>query len=155
MLLRVLISERILLALTFSWLSATNRILRRCLFGRSASCLHAEIPSRVHKLLPVLARAFDEHRMMRPSPAAIISTSQLLIGRFTRSSGLALAFTGRCLSQRPPGDGDTYDADVIGPAEQAIHLKREIDCSPWFRGRVSRVQRSIGRIIFKQGTARS
>jgi hypothetical protein len=87
-------------------------------------------------------RAFDQGRAMRPSPAAMISASQLLVGRFAPTSGLALAFTDRCLSQQPivlaPGDGDRLDAHVTDRTEQALHLKREIDCKP----RVSR--ESIG-----------
>jgi len=79
-------------------------------------------------------RAFDQARAMRPSPAAMISASQLLVGRFARTSGLAIAFTDRCLSQHPivlaSGDGGRLDVDVTDRSEQALHLRREIDCQP-------------------------
>jgi hypothetical protein len=45
-------------------------------------------------------RPFESSRPMRASPAAMMKESQLLLGRFAGSQGLALAFADVCLVGR-------------------------------------------------------
>lgn len=79
-------------------------------------------------------RAFEPTRPMRPSPAAMMKASQLLVGRFGGGNGLGLAFVDLCMDQHPlvlapKPDGSRSFAAITRVAEQH-RVKREIDCTP-------------------------
>jgi hypothetical protein len=61
----------------------------------------------------ICLRAFEPGRPMRPSPAAMLKASQLLVGRFGGGEGLGLAFADLCLDRHPmvlvPGPSDGHN----------------------------------------------
>ncbi|QOZ46903.1 hypothetical protein XH89_28105 [Bradyrhizobium sp. CCBAU 53340] len=79
-------------------------------------------------------RAFDPDRSMRASPAARMQASQMLVGRFSKSAGHAIAFPDACLKSEPiilAPQGDTFTpvsdtAGWNGPPK----LRRTITCEP-------------------------
>jgi hypothetical protein len=78
------------------------------------------------------SRIFDPRRAMRPSPAAMMKGSQLLVGRFGGADELGLAFVDACFDQKPillmsRADG-AYDVASRRVEKEALH--REVDCVP-------------------------
>lgn len=83
-------------------------------------------------------RAFEPGRPMRPSPAAMMKASQLLVGRFGGGDGLGLAFADLCLDQNPivlapilaPGPDGSRGFTVTARVAEQLSVKREVDCTP-------------------------
>jgi hypothetical protein len=99
----------------------------------AAACTVKYTLERPNPDFPCL-RAFDPSRPMRPSPAAMTKASQLLVGRFTESEELGLAFTDRCLDRHPivlvPGSNVRRDFTATARTAEQQRVKREVDCVP-------------------------
>jgi hypothetical protein len=81
------------------------------------------------------SRIFDRKRGMRPSPAAMMKASQLLVGRFGEADELGLAFADACVDQRPivlmPSSDGAYDVIASARTAKQPNLTREVDCVPF------------------------
>jgi hypothetical protein len=82
----------------------------------------------------ICLRAFEPGRPMRPSPAAMLKASQLLVGRFGGGEGLGLAFADLCLDRHPmvlvPGPSDGHNFTPTARTAEQQHVKHEVDCTP-------------------------
>jgi hypothetical protein len=98
-------------------------------------------------------RTFDPARPMRSSPAARMSASQLLVGHFTESEGLGLAFVDGCLDRNPlvltAGVGAQRAFTATDKAPQQRGVKREVVCKPPMRTGVP----GGGRLVLYEGHA--
>lgn len=79
-------------------------------------------------------RAFDPERTMRASPAARMQAAQMLVGRFAKVGGQAIAFPDVCLKSQPVvlvPDGETFvpSSDSAGWTSPP-RLTRTIKCDP-------------------------
>ncbi len=81
------------------------------------------------------SRVFDPKRSMRPSPAAMMKASQLLVGRFGEAEGLGLAFVDACVDQKPivlmPAADGAYDVTASARTAKHLSLTREVHCVPF------------------------
>lgn len=81
-------------------------------------------------------RAFDPDRTMRPSPAAKMQASQLLVGHFAGHDGHGIAFPDACLKNNPiilrPKVGSQGEYELVSkdPAGDKSDVERNVECGP-------------------------